>query len=325
MIKRIINSIKNIKQNITSFKTNKIEGILNIGISLITCTAIINFIYTLISFIINFGFKNEFNAYTWSNYFNIIYLIISIILFIISLIMIYINYYIEEKKKTPFILLIISLIFIGIIYIYFLASYSNMCKEMTDGCKALENILTINGLVTGDNIAYLVLGFGIISLILFIISLIIIGKDGYSDNIFDLIIISIFSFLIVPVILLIISNIIPLGIWLLILVGVYVGFMIFTFIMGSSGSSIGSGGYSSSFKPKKERVSKPIKDDSNIKKFDGNVEFVREYSYNNSTEMIYAKRWNGKNVVCTAKEFDSGKVIIEKNGKKVTNIFSEKK
>lgn len=72
----------------------------------------------------------------------------------------------------------------------------------------------------------------------------------------------------------------------------------------------------------KKEVKKVIeKKEDNVKVFSNSAKFLREYSYNYSTDIISAQQGLGSyNFVCKAKDFDSGKIIIKlENGKKITD------
>nr|MBP3259259.1 hypothetical protein [Bacilli bacterium] len=271
----------------------------------------------------NFDFS-DFMVKLATNVYNKVFIIIFIILMLLYIIFVLIKYFKGKKSIGINILLIITLlfaIFAGV------SIWVSIYYDDIDLATKIGNIIMPENLDSGIK-ALIFIGYLSLPIILFMVFLGILSKkfdDSYLGNFIICLLVNTIGIgliiLVITIIAAIIINIkailITIGIGALALVGSYIGFGV---LLGGTG-----GGRSYTPSPKKEVSKTEIKTSGpEVKEFSGDVSFVREYSINYSSDQIYADTYFGHNRVCSAKEFDDGKVIIKKNGQVVKTILRKK-
>ncbi len=284
-----INPFKAIK----NWQQNKEENTLLLSYSLMTLITLISAIY---SWIHNFISKN-FNRFSFaiiSKYFNPIFLIAFLLLFLVAFVL---NYYLFVKKyknfkfliyfflATIFLVLALYLILtiIGILP-YFQFLYAAVVFNQVQYAKLIL-------------ILYMILGF------FFFYKTLQILYRNYEDHYFQSFLLNIvFAFLFIPILLFLSTNILA--------ILVVIGLLTVVYFLSKNLLK----------KEKKENVFSKIENKSIIKEYGADTKFRRVENSDGYKYIEYSNSY-GSGEVCSEKEFREKTVVIKCDGKEVSTIL----
>lgn len=340
--KLIVNPIKSIiketSNSISDFGYAPIHN-LSVLFSSIGCiVALIGCIVSVISFASDGGYTLQLSnykesgldeAFTRGNGAALRGGIVGIIIaacFVLSIVFMAITYFknVSGAKRVLMIIdFMLMLLFIGITALY--NAIINNKIDLTDAqIKSLQQLFQT---VNYQTILTILLCISLFTIVIFAILLFLSEKRGLLGHVFKS---AVFSFLAISVFLLIVENLIALAIVALLWIVLNIVFKVLLQGEGSSGATGSSVSRSSANKPSSAPKSNVIE---NLPKgciqkevAVGNRLFVDKgygpLNYNGVFVYVETALYKGKDskIVCSYKDFQDGKVILTRNGKRITHI-----